>query len=336
VKTNPGRFFEDDRPGAVIPQAMPRPVRARERALDHALSPARHALASSDAFARACSRPGSPLAELILFPTGFGKTVPDISLNAIANLGHAEERFRSPLWPGDRLTAASAVIGLRKNANGQSGVIRVRTTKQPARPGAADRCAPGDGQEARQRRPRPRPVVPRLAPAVAPAALVVPPGRDFAGSDLARAGELHRWGDDAVGAVIDPVDGLTIEWAAHRLATRQWQDIAKVHVDTTLRPDGKRLIDGGHGISRARALSFNGLAHAQPIVPINAGTQANPDFARDTMRARSEVRDKARVAAPGVARCGCGWWRPGAPPGCGATTRGAIIAMGCSISIAGR
>jgi 2-methylfumaryl-CoA hydratase len=262
----------------------------------------------------------------------FGKTVPDIRLNAIANLDFAEGRFLSPLWPGDRLTAVSAVIGLRENANGQSGVIRVRTTKQPARPGAADRCAPGDGQEARQRRPRPRPVVTRLAPAVAPAALVVPPGRDFAASDLARAGEPHRWGDDAVGAVIDPVDGLTIEWAAHRLATRQWQDTAKVHVDTTLRPDGKRLIDGGHAIGLARALRFTDWPmprrsrRSTPAPRPTPTSRATPGATGPRCATRRGRRRRE------WARCGCGWWRAGAPPGCGATTRGAIIAMGCSIS----
>lgn len=84
------------------------------------------------------------------------------------------------------------------------------------------------------------------------------------------------------------------------LATRLWQNTAKVHFDTTVRPDGKRLIYGGHVISLARALSFNGLANAQPVVAINAGSHANPCFARDTVRAWSEVLDKAPTAVPGV------------------------------------
>ena len=73
-----------------------------------------------------------------------------------------------------------------------------------------------------------------------------------------------------------------------------------MHFDTSARPDGKRLIYGGHVISMARALSFNGLANAQMIVGINAGAHANPCLAGDTIRAWSEVLDKADVDAPRV------------------------------------
>ena len=41
--------------------------------------------------------------DLITFHTVFGKSVPDISLNAVANLGYAEGRFHRPVWPGDTL-----------------------------------------------------------------------------------------------------------------------------------------------------------------------------------------------------------------------------------------
>ena len=84
------------------------------------------------------------------------------------------------------------------------------------------------------------------------------------------------------------------------LATRLWQNTAKVHFDATFREDGRRLIYGGHVISLARALSFNGLANAQMIVALNGGAHANPCFAGDTVRAWSEVLDKAPTAAPGV------------------------------------
>lgn len=84
------------------------------------------------------------------------------------------------------------------------------------------------------------------------------------------------------------------------LATRLWQNTAKVHFDATNREDGRRLIYGGHVISLARALSFNGLANAQMIVGLNGGAHANPCFAGDTVRAWSEVLDKAPTSAPGV------------------------------------
>lgn len=90
MKTNPGRFFEDYRLGEVIPHAVPRTLSGGERALYQALYPVRHALYSSDQFARSCGLAESPMDDLIAFHTVFGKTVPDISLNAVANLGYAE------------------------------------------------------------------------------------------------------------------------------------------------------------------------------------------------------------------------------------------------------
>lgn len=143
-------------------------------------------------------------------------------------------------------------------------------------------------------------VVPELTAAVPAERLVVPAGLDFSRYDFALAGEPHRWGDYTVGEVIDHVDGVTVEDAEHMLATRAWQNTSKVHFDVTQREDGRRLIYGGHVISMARALSFNGLANAQMIVALNGGAHANPCFAGDTVRAWSEVLDKAMTAAPGV------------------------------------
>jgi 2-methylfumaryl-CoA hydratase len=148
--------------------------------------------------------------------------------------------------------------------------------------------------------PAPEAVVPELPPVVAPADLVVPPGLDFADYDFTLAGEPHRWGDYAVGERIDHVDQVTVEEAEHMMATRLWQNTSKVHFDATLREDGKRLVYGGHVISLARALSFNGLANAQVIVALNGGSHANPCFAGDTVRAWSEVLDKAETGVPGV------------------------------------
>lgn len=305
-KTNPGRFFEDYAIGQIIEHAVPRTLSGGERAMYHALYPARGALYSSDEFARSCGLPQSPLDDLITFHTVFGKSVPDISLNAVANLGYAEGRFHAPVYPGDTLRASSEVIGLKQNSNGRSGVVWVRTRGENqhgalvldyvrwvmVRKRAPDAPAPDA--------PAPAETVPDLARAVAAEDLVVPSGLDFTRHDFAQAGEPHRWADYTLGEVIDHVDGITIEEAEHMLATRLWQNTAKVHFDATFRPDGKRLIYGGHVISLARALSFNGLANAQMIAAINAGAHANPCFAGDTIRAWSEVLDRAETSAPGV------------------------------------
>ncbi|MHC9236323.1 MaoC family dehydratase [Pseudooceanicola sp. 502str34] len=300
-KTNPGRFFEDYAVGQVIDHAVPRTVGQGERALYHALYPARHALYSSDAFAQACGLPASPLDDLAAFHVVFGKTVPDVSLNAVANLGYAEGRWLKPVWPGDTLRSRSEVIGLKQNSNGKSGVVYVRTSGLNqhgetvmdyvrwvmVRKGDLDA-------------PAPETVLPELKPVLAAEDLVIPEGLDFTGYDFTLAGEPHRWGDYAVGEVIDHVDGVTIEEAEHMIATRLWQNTAKVHFDATFRPDGQRLIYGGHIISMARALSFNGLANAQMIVGLNGGAHANPCFSGLTVKAWSEVLDKAETPAPGV------------------------------------
>ncbi|WP_291735611.1 MaoC family dehydratase [Leisingera sp. F5] len=301
AKTNPGRFFEDYTVGEVIRHAVPRTVSGGERALYHALYPARHALYSSDEFARASGLPSAPLDDLAAFHVVFGKTVPDISLNALANLGYAEGRWLLPVYPGDTLRSESEVIGLKQNSNGKSGVVYVRTRGLNQR----DDCVMEYVRWVMVRKgdpdaPAPETVIPELNKVIPADQLVIPAGLDFSNYDFTLAGEPHRWGDYAVGETIDHVDGVTIEEAEHMMATRLWQNTAKVHFDNTARPDGTRLIYGGHVISMARALSFNGLANAQMIAGLNGGAHANPCLSGLTVRAWSEVLDKADTSAPGV------------------------------------
>jgi 2-methylfumaryl-CoA hydratase len=301
TKTNAGRFFEDYSVGQTIQHAVPRTVKGGERALYHALYPARHALYSSDQFAQSCGLPFSPMDDMITFHIVFGKTVPDVSLNAVANLGYAQGRWLEPVWPGDTLRSVSEVIGLKQNSSGKTGVVYVRTS--------------GYNQDdtkvleyvrwvmVRKRdinAPAPAEVVPNLPKALSVGQLHIPDDLDFTNYDFTLAGEPHRWGDYEIGEKIEHVDGVTVEEAEHMMATRLWQNTAKVHFDTSARPDGSRLIYGGHVISMARALSFNGLANAQMIVGLNGGAHANPCLSGDTIRAWSEVLDKADTSAPGV------------------------------------
>ncbi len=301
TKTNAGRFFEDYAVGQVIHHGVPRTLSGGERAFYHALYPARHALYSSDAFAQGCGLPAAPMDDLIAFHTVFGKTVPDVSLNAVANLGYAEGRFLKPVHAGDTLVSRSEVIGVKQNSNGKTGVVWVRTTGENQR--GEPVLSYVRWVMVRKRdldAPAPDTVVPELSVSVTVGDLVIPPRLDFSDYDFAQAGEAHRLGDYAIGEKIDHVDGVTIEEAEHMLATRLWQNTAKVHFDATVREDGKRLIYGGHVISLARALSFNGLANAQMIVGLNAGAHANPCFSGDTVKAWSEVLDVAETNAPGV------------------------------------
>ena len=56
---------------------------------------------------------------VLFFHVVFGKTVPDVSLNAVANLGYADGRWGVPVYPGDTLSTVSTVIGKR-----ETGVIK--------------------------------------------------------------------------------------------------------------------------------------------------------------------------------------------------------------------
>ena len=301
TKTTKGRFFEDYRVGEVIDHAVPRTISGGERAMYHALYPARGALYSSDEFARACGLPRSPVDDLIAFHVVFGKSVPDISVNAVANLGYAQGRFLAPVYEGDTLRASSEVIGLKQNSNGKSGVVYVRTRGQNQRgEDVLDYVRWVMVRKGNLDAPAPEAVVPDLPEVVDPATLVVPAGLHFRDYACDLAGSRHLWGDYAVGEKIDHVDGMTMEEAEHMLATRLWQNTSKVHFDRTQRVDAKLLAYGGHVISVARALSFNGLANAQMIAAINAGSHVNPCFAGDTIRAWSEVLDRAETGVPGV------------------------------------
>ncbi len=299
-KTSAGHFFEDFELGQILRHATPRTVTTGDTALYTALYGARFAVNSSDDFAFGLNHPKAPVDDLLAFHIVFGKTVPDISLNAVANLGYADGRFLKPVYPGDTLSAVSEVIGLKENSSGKTGAVYVRTTG----------CKP-DGEAVltyarwvmvNKRDPGARPKgekVPDLPDRVDPSLIgAACPGFVAERYDDALAGSRHRFGDYQIGEKIDHVDGMTVEEAEHQLATRLYQNTAKVHFDQMLQKDsrfGRRLIYGGHVISLARALSFNGLANAFHIAAINGGRHVAPLFAGGTVYAWSEILEKADV-----------------------------------------
>jgi 2-methylfumaryl-CoA hydratase len=203
-------------------------------------------------------------------------------------------QFLAPVFVGDTLSATSEVIGLKENSNRKTGIVYVRTRglKQDGtavleyvrwvmvRKRDESAAAPGDH-------------VPRLPTAVEPRLLggACPPidGKFY---DLALAGSPHRFIDYAVGEKIDHVDGVTVEEAEHQTATRLYQNTARIHFDQFSAAQGRfgrRLIYGGHVISLARAISFNGLANAFHIAAINGGRHVAPLFAGGTVFAWTEV-----------------------------------------------
>ncbi len=302
-KARQGNYFEDFKLGQVIEHATPRTVTPGDTALYTALYGSRFAVQSSDAFAKAIGYPQSPIDDLLVFHNVFGKTVPDVSLNAVANLGYAECRFLKPVYVGSTLSATSEVIGLRENSNKQSGVVYVRTTGRDETGAAVLEYVRWVMVKKRdEAAPAPAPHVPQLKEVVDPAALGVGlPPLHVEGYSNALAGSRHRWGDYEIGEKIDHIDAMTIEEAEHQLATRLYQNTAKVHFNQHEQAQGRfgrRLIYGGHIVSLARALSFNGLENAFHIAAINAGRHVSPAFAGDTVYAYSEVLDKARLDRP--------------------------------------
>jgi len=297
-----GNYFEDFKLGQQIVHATPRTVTVGDVSLFTALYGNRFAVQSSDAFAQGIGYPRAPIDDLLVFHLVIGKTVPDISRNAIANLGYAEFRFLKPVYPGDTLASTTEIIGLKENSNRKSGTVYVRSTGrnqhgEPVLSFARWVMVNKRNLDA----PAPDAIVPKLAESVAPATLgdALPP-LSLHGYDLALAGSPRRWADYAVGEKIDHVDGQTIEEAEHQLATRLFQNTARVHFNQHVEGKGRfgrRLVYGGHIISLARSLSFNGLANAFHILGLNGARHVAPSFAGDTIYAWSEVLDKAELPA---------------------------------------
>src|ERR1700730_1484216 len=230
-KTGDGNFFEDFHIGQVIKHAVPRIITAGDVALYTALYGPRFAVQSSDVFARAIGYPCSPVDDLLVFNVVFGKTVPDISLNAVANLGYAACRVLGPVYPGDTLNAESEIIGLKENPSRKTGIVFVRSTG----------CKP-DGSKVleyvrwvmvRKRdeaAPAPGDHVPRLPEAVLPTTLGdACPRIDVAAYDFALAGSRYRFGDYAVGEKIDHIVGITMQEPEHPSGKRAYKNTTRLN-----------------------------------------------------------------------------------------------------------
>jgi 2-methylfumaryl-CoA hydratase len=296
AKTQPGRFFDDFKVGERIVHATPRTLTEGDLALYGALYGARFAATSSSPFANALGLPRAPADDLLAFHLVFGKTVPDISLNAIANLGYAGGRFGALLYPGDTVSATSTVLGVRQNKDAKTGVVYVRSTGVNQR---GEMVLDYNRWVMVRKRapavPAPETVVPELPESVAAHDLLVPPQLEVREYDTALAGSEWFWDDYEPGERIDHVDAMTIEESEHMMAARLYQNTARVHFNLHVEKDGRfgrRIVYGGHVISIARALSFNGLANAFKVLAINGGRHTAPCFAGDTVYAWSQVLEK--------------------------------------------
>jgi len=296
AKANPGRFFEDFKLGEELQHGTPRTATDGDSSLYTALTGNRFPVNCNDMLAVDLGFDQAPLDDFLVFHLVFGKTVPDVSLNAVANLGYADIRFGAAVYPGDTLSARSTVIGLKQNSNGKTGVVYVRSVGENQRGETVlDLIRWVMVNKRDPAAPAPEPHVPQTADHVAVQDIRLPEG-------LAAAPDPHRvaeatgepwlWEDYQTGERIDHRDGMTVEEAEHMMATRLYHNTARVHFNQHTEAQGRfgrRIVYGGHVISLARALSVTGLANAFKVVAINGGRHVNPCFAGDTVYAWSEV-----------------------------------------------
>lgn len=299
---SPGNFFEDFRVGQTLRHAVPRTITEGDQSLYIALTGDRNPLHCSAEFARSVGFRRETVNDLLTFHVVFGKSVPDVSLNAIANLGYAAVRFLRTVYPGDTLAATSEVIGRRESSTGDTGVVWVHTVGKNQRDETVlefyrwvlvRKRTPGVTND-----PDETPQLPKEVPA---ADLVVPGEFDFTRFDATATGGRWFWEDYAPGQRIVHPQGMTIEEAEQQIVTRLYQNTARAHfnaLEMSQSRFGRRIVYGGHIISVARALAYDGLENAVAILAWNGGTHSNPTMAGDTLFAWTDVLDRIDLGRP--------------------------------------
>ena len=295
--TGGGNFFEDFRPGLKIAHHPSRTLTDADQSIYTALFGARFAPQNSEEFAKSLGFASRPLDDMLVFHTVFGKTVQDISLNAIANLGYADWRFLKPVFSGDTLSAQTEILGVRENANKESGIVYVRSTGYNQRNEPILTFARWVMVRKRDTSaPVLAPQVPTLPSHVEPEALLNPTTHALSSRAREQSGGARFFDDYSIGEKVDHADGVTVEESEHMLATRLYHNNARVHFNAhaeKLGKFGKRIVYGGHVMSIARAMTFNGFENAFFVAAVNAGRHVSPCFAGDTVYAWSEVIDKS-------------------------------------------
>lgn len=292
-KSPTGNFFEDFYIGQVFHHSTPRTISDGDSALYIALTGARQVLSSADTVAHAMGYQRRVVDDLLAFHIALGKTVPDISINAVANLGYAQVKFLRPIYAGDTLSSKSTVIGLKQNSDGKSGVVYVQCEASNQNHQIVMtwiRWVMVRKQDTAV--PAPTTVIPELDKVVDVNHLSVSADISYQLFDTQITGSDYVWDDYEVNEQIHHPSGMTIDESDHTLATKLYQNPARLHFDATQSTYQKRLIFGGHIISVCRALSYEGLENALTIAAINGGSHCNPTFAGDTIYAHSQVLDK--------------------------------------------
>lgn len=290
-----GFFFEDYVPGQRFVHAIPRTITQGDVAIYQGLTGSRSTLHCAEPVARALGYLALPVDDLLVFHIAFGKTVPDISYNAVANLGYANIRFVAPVFIGDTIHCVTDIIGVKQNSSGRNGNVYVHSTARNQHGEVVlswIRWVMVNKRDAAS--PAPETVVPELSDHVPPSALAIPAGLKPGRWNTEHSGGERRFADYRPGEVILHSAGMTLDETDHTLATKLYQNTARVHFDARHMAGsqfGRRLVYGGHVISVCRALSYDGLENLLNWAAINGGSHKNPSFAGDTLYARSTVLD---------------------------------------------
>ena len=299
VSTSQGNYFEDFKIGQTLVHSVPRTITESDATLYLALTGSRFALHCAQTIAQNMGFSSPPIDNFLVFHIAFGKTVNDISLNAVANLGYAEVVFDRPCYAGDTLSVSSQVIGLKENSNGKTGVVYVHSTALNQRQELVlqwKRWVMIKKQDLTQSSKLD--IQPELKSSVENSEQNLPRQIDFSNWVSSDSDNQMRFDELKIGDIFSHRAGMTINDSDHSLATRLYQNNAQVHFDQTIMnktPHGKRLVYGGYVISMCRTLSYNGLGNALWLSAINGGTHSNPSFAGDTIYSQSKILDKSDI-----------------------------------------
>ena len=288
-----GNFFEDLHPGQTLINPVPRTITPGDVALYIALYGDRNPLYCSDEFARTLGYERAPVANMLVFHIVFGRAVAEISLNSPGNLGYADVRFLRPVYTGDTLRATTETLGWRETSKGDTGVVWVRTTGYNQRDEIVlqfyrwvmvNKRDPGTPTNADS--------APEMPAVASLDAVNVPAIRRF---DTTATGSTRAWEDYEPGERIPHPQGITVEEAEHQMATRLYQNTARVHFNQhqqNAARHGRRIVYGGHVISVTHALTFDGLENQIAMAAWNGGSHTNPTFAGDTLFAWTDVLER--------------------------------------------
>ena len=291
------RYFEDYKLNEEINHSVPRTITDGDVAIYLSTTGSRFPLNYSAEFSKTLGLKKIPIDDILLFHMVFGRTVPDLSLNAIANLGYAGVKFHKPAFVGDTLDASSKIIGLKENSNGKTGTVYVESVGKNQN----DEIVLTYYRWLMMRKRNEgmiksfKNTIPDLPDKVKT--------KDF---NLIENFDVDKWSSSVSGSSfyfndyseeeeIHHLDGQTIEEAEHQIATRLYQNNARVHFNQHIEKSGrfgKRIIYGGYIISLARAISCNGLANTFKLAAIHSGKHSAPTFAGDTIYAWSKILEK--------------------------------------------